>query len=253
MWQQRYDQIHNYPGTLPNTSHSDVISNTKIIFQNLLFNYFNSLNLDFVKRGVEVDKFRTHPNMQAKARDITDPINIVREFPFNERKFPFIVVSITEIKDKKLYLGFDNIGHAAVHQTHNGMLVGELSEFQSYFGTAQLSVAAKTVDDRDRLIGYCGSGFQNYFRSNYKWVNDDLKNTFFLHTGYDEVEYELDPSPINDGAGGDIFKVYAGNIKMKFMLEHYYSTIDPALIDRSEYNISGGTIENLDVNPHKPG
>jgi hypothetical protein len=244
MWQQRFDEVHNYAGTLETTDAANLLSNIKIIGQNLLYNYFNSQNIDFVKRDPTIRKFLTNPQFEIKVREIEEPITIVREFPVQSRKFPFIMVSLgAEFKEKKLYLGWDNLAFYAEHIASNGVKLGEITEAATYTGKLKINLAAKSIDDRDKLLSYCGYGFQNYFRSNYRWIHPDEKSIFFFHLGSQEVEFEVDPNPIKDGtAGGDIFLVYTGGVNINFFLEHNYRHISGDLIDRYTYSIKGEVV-----------
>lgn len=244
MWQQRFDEVHNYAGTLETTNAANILSNIKIIGQNLLYNYFNSLNVDFVKRDPTIRKFLTNPQFEIKTREIEEPISIVREFPVQNRKFPFIMVGIgTDFKEKKLNLGWDNIAYIAEHFANNGLKLGEITEATTYTGTLKLNFAAKGIDDRDKLLSYCGHGFQSYFRSNYCWIHPDEKSLFFFNLGSKEVEFEVDPNPIKDGtAGGEMFLVHTGGISINFFLEHNYRHISADLIDRYNYTVEGQVV-----------
>lgn len=244
MWQQRFDEVHNYPGTLGSTNAAHVIKNTKIIGQNLLYNYFNSLNTDFVKRDVGVRKFLTKPNFEVKSREIVEPISIVREFPYHKRNFPFIMVSLgSDFKEKKLSLGWDNIAYVAEHTARDGQRLGEVAEATTFIGTLSFNIAAKSMDDRDILLSYCGHGFQSYFRSNYCWIHPDEKSIFFFNLGSKEVEFEVDPNPLKDGtAGGEMFLIYTGGVKINFFLEHNYRHISADFIDNYNYDIEGQVV-----------
>lgn len=243
MWQQRFDETHNYPGTLATANSANIFANTKIIGQNLLNNYFNALNPDFLKRDVTIHKFMNQPNFEVKARDIQENISIVREFPTLKRNFPFIMVSVSDFKEKKLGLGWDNIAFVAEHTTRNGVKLGEVTEAQTYTGMLNLSIAAKSIDDRDMLMTYCGYGFQSFFRSNYTWIHPDEKSIFFFHTASKEIEFEVDPNPLKDGtAGGEMFLVYTGGIKINFFLEHNYRHISGDFIDKYNYSVEGQVV-----------
>lgn len=246
MERERYNDTWNNPGTISTTDQYHIISNIKVVFQNILKNYFDNLNTDFAKRDPAIQQFQFKKQFEAKPRS-TEPIKIVREFPFENRDFPFVMVSLKDFKEKKLYLGWDNIGHLARHKTANGDVIGEIAEAQHFTAKAVLNIAAANIDERDMLINYLGIGFQNYFRSNYKWIHPDGITIFFIHVGYKEPDYNVEPNPIKDASGGNIFPVYTGSVGMECFVETYYRLLSSDYVADFRY-----TTESLGPDPFVP-
>lgn len=223
MNRERYSTF-NDPGTIDSAEAYQVTHNVKVVFQNLLNNFFDSRQTDFSKRDNTLSKFTIKDQFVAKPND-KPPIHIVREFPFKNRNYPFIVVSVPTKKERKMYLGWDNITSIKALEA-NGIKVQEITEQQHWDMEVNMLVAAKGVDDRDFLVDAISYGFQGYFRSNYIWEHPDTMSTLILHVSSQPIDTELGQSVTQDQAGGELYPVNTGSITIKMLVEHYYRIIE---------------------------
>jgi hypothetical protein len=237
---ERYSQL-NDSGPLANADSYSIVGNVKMMFQNLLEHYFNQMNTEFYDRDVSVIKFIKKDNYTAQPRD-SDPIYIVKQYPYTNRKYPFVMISLQGgLKDQKEHIGWDNITSAST-LTINNQTIGEVVTGQMYNSIIKLSVAAKSVDDRDLLVTYVQAGLQNYFRSNYMYESPDLTNLLVVNVGWDAVDSELEESPATDTTGGEQFPVFTGTVTTKISIEQQHRK------SGRQFIIS----ENLVVKPYIP-
>jgi hypothetical protein len=222
MNRERYS-TNNDPGTIESAEAYQITHNTKVVFQNLLYSLFDGKKTDFTLRDNTLTKFTIRDQFVAKPND-KPPIFIIREFPFLNRNYPFIVVSIPTKKERKMYLGWDNIASIQALK-HNGITVSSTTEHQNWDMEVNMNIACKDVDDRDFLVDAVTYGFQGYFRSNYIWDHPDTLSTFIISAGSEAITNELSQTVTADVAGGELYPIYAGAVVVKIFVEHYYKVL----------------------------
>jgi hypothetical protein len=239
--EQRYDIHHNNPLSLPSARRSQTIRNTKIVYQNLLKTLFDDKLPDFKKRDYEIRRFLIKDYLVGHSPS-TQPIHIYREFPRTERNYPFLLISLPEFKERKAYLGWDDIHYGRVIE-QDGVTVGEIIKTTLWQGRAAIDIAVyNSVDDRDMLADYVFDGFQTYFRSNYIWRHPDYRSYYVIHIGSDEIDIDLPDTPVEDTAGGSIFPIYTGKISPNFTVEHHYSRVSKDYIFGGNLQYEGGPV-----------
>lgn len=217
---ERYGDI-NDPGTLFDAEAFTRTKNLKVIFQNLLFNAFSDRNNDLKERGMAIREFLVKDYFEVKPRE-KDPIFIYREYPFETRKYPFMMIQSAETKEEKNYLGWDNISDTNILDTGKGFTVGQITEAQHYTGKVTVNIAGASVDVRDTLCDFTEMVFQGYFRSNYVYAHPDGFSFYLIHIGAQPVEKTLDTAAVTDTNGKEQFPVYTGKVVSHFKLEHYF-------------------------------
>jgi hypothetical protein len=234
---ERYSEF-NDPGTILNVDEFSITTNIKIIFQNLFFNAFLDRNSDIKERSLSIREFLIKDYFEAKPRD-KDPIFIHREFPFESRKYPLILIETADTKEEKPYLGWDNIVETNVIDLPNGIRIGQIMETQHYTGKLNVRVAARGIDIRDTLCDFVASTMQNFYRSNYVFSHPDGRSFYVIHIGAQPVEKTLDRSPVTDGIGGEQFPIFTGYVSNHFKVEHYYIKESYDYIFKFRKNLSG--------------
>jgi len=156
------------------------------------------------------------------------------DFPYTERKFPIIIVSVRDIKEKKMYIGADNVIGYKVYGTSSGRESVEI-----YAGAAEVSLNLTiiTLSSEDRmkfseLVNIC---FSHYYRWQYIYTLDDgsvfnivPNSTTISFSGEEEI---ADPSKVN--------MIYAINMVMTSFVEYTFpgmeqtGTINEVIIDSS--------------------
>lgn len=217
---ERYGDI-NDPGTILDAEAYSRTKNTKVIFQNLFFNAFSDRNIEMKERGMAIREFMVKDYFEAKPRD-KDPIYIFREYPYETRKYPFMLISVSDTKEIKPYLGWDNISDVNILDVGNGLTIGQITQTQHYVGKVTLKIAGSSVDVRDTLCDFAEMVMQGFYRSNYLFAHPDGLSYYLLHLGADVTEKTLDESPVTDTNGAEQFPVYTGKVSTQYKIEHYY-------------------------------
>lgn len=217
---ERYGDF-NDPGTLINAEEYSITTNTKVIFQNLFYNALSDRNHDIKERSLAVREFLIKDYFEAKQRD-KDPIFIHREYPFDVRKYPLVLIETADTKEEKPYLGWDNISDVNVLEVHPGVKIGQIVETQHSTGKLNVKIAARNIDVRDMLGDFIASTMQNFYRSNYVFAHPDGRSYYVIHIGAQPVEKTLDRSPATDEVGGEQFPVFTGQVSNHFKIEHYF-------------------------------
>lgn len=149
-------------------------------------------------------------------------IFVSADFPYTERKFPIIIVSVRDIKEKKMYLGADNIIGYRVYGTSTGR-----ESVEVYAGAAEvtlnLTIVALSSEDRMKFAELINICFSHYYRWQYYYTLDDgslfniVPNTGTITFGGEEEV--ADPSKVN--------MIYAINMIMTSFIEYSFPGTQP--------------------------
>lgn len=221
MNEERYSH-YNYPGTLDSARQNYNIINIKKIFQNLLYNAFSATSTEFQARDYDIKKFQIKDQevFEAKPRD-RDPIYIYTQFPYTNRKYPMLLVSISgQINEIKNYLGWDNIVYYnIINEPDLNLKLGEIVEGRMHTCTVDIGVAALSVDDRDYLCSAIQNIFEDIYRSNYIWVHPDQMHYYQINIGYKSINVQIENSPVTDTSGEDLYPIYTGSVSIETNIE----------------------------------
>lgn len=182
------------PGSINNFSFHRLERNTKTILVNILKTFF-SMNTQLYKMAV--------PQIVETQNKTTDPkIFIERDFPFTERKLPLIAVSIKSMKEKKAYVGADNMLYPDIRRTSTG---DYLTGYNVYAGMQDVDVtliiAALSQEQRMELKELINLCFTHYYRWQYFYY-DEQQNMFNIVPTTTPVEFSgenevTDPSNVS--------------------------------------------------------
>jgi hypothetical protein len=120
-----------------------ILRQTKSVIVNILVNYFSVQNKAFVTVIPETELMQNSPNTVSKT-------NITRDFPFKERKFPLVIVGISDAREKKINIGSDNFIDTEILTTPDGIKYG----VDVFGGMADIDVliAIITTSPDERLM-----------------------------------------------------------------------------------------------------
>ena len=169
-------------------------------------------------------------------------IFVSADFPYTERKFPIIIVSVRDIKEKKMYLGADNIIGYRVYGTSTGR-----ESVEVYAGAAEvtlnLTIVALSSEDRMKFAELINICFSHYYRWQYYYTLDDgslfniVPNTGTITFGGEEEV--ADPSKVN--------MIYAINMIMTSFIEYSFPGTQPTgVINHVTVLTSSGVIQDSD-------
>jgi len=137
---------------------------TKTILVEMLKNFFCSANTIYKLQFPDIVEIQN-------SKDLTK-LFISRDFPYEERKVPIIVVSLKSAKENKMYIGADNFLTYIERKTSTGKVAIPL-----YHGAVDLSmsliIVARSSDERMHLAELLGMCFTHYYRWQYFYTTDD--------------------------------------------------------------------------------
>jgi hypothetical protein len=115
--------------------------------------------------------------LQNSDNDDNKKIFISQDFPYFERKLPIIVVSLKEVKERKMYIGADNIIGYKTFFTSTGTSTGLSKTVEIYGGAAEAAVALTVIalssDDRMKLTELLNICFTHFYRWQYFYTFGD--------------------------------------------------------------------------------
>lgn len=223
-------QPENIGAPLYNYGFHKIQRHTKSIIVEMLKNYFSTLVSSYKLTIPEITSVYNTSEI--------DKLFILPDFPYTERKLPLIVISIKDIKEKKMYMGADNIIGYKVVGTSSGRRTVEV-----YGGantvSVNISIVALSSEDRMKLAELIEICFTHYYRWQYFYSLND--GTFFnivpnsttvAFTGETETK---EPSKTN--------MLYITNMSMTSFVEYSFTGLErTGTLETIEYDTSSGPI-----------
>jgi hypothetical protein len=179
----------------------------------MLSNFFSGRNKAFTLVAPELLENQNRPNDYK--------VNIFREFPFSERKFPMIMISTVKSTEKKSYIGSDDLLYIETHTNDDGIK----SANEVYAGMAYidllLSVITTSPDERKKLAELIYLCFSHFYRGQ------------FIYTGENGSLFSIVPAskPIDMGGESEITDeskttlVYIKDVTLSTTIEYHFMDI----------------------------
>jgi hypothetical protein len=183
---------------------------TKSVLVNMLNNFFSIRNKTYGIVMPEVFAIQNSPGNKK--------VNIYRDFPFQERKFPLIVVANASAKERKPYIGSDNLLYVDVQENSEGVKSGT----NVYAGMADINVMLGIVttspDERMMLAEMILMCFSHYYRGQfiYKGHGNEL---FSITPAGNEIDFGTE-AEITDES--DTTTVYAIDLGISVFIEYHF-------------------------------
>ena len=184
---------------------------TKSAIVNMLNNFFSKRNKAY---GVVMPEIFSIQNTPAEEKKV----HAVRDFPFEERKFPLIVVTNAKAKERKPYIGSDNLLYVDVQENENGAKSGK----NVYAGMADvdvmLGIITTSPDERMMLAELVLMCFSHYYRGQfiYEGNGNDL---FSITPGGNEIDFGTE-AEITDES--DTTTVYVIDVGISAFIEYHF-------------------------------
>jgi len=210
---------------------------TKSVFVEMLKNFFSNMVQSY--RITMPDLFE----LQNSDNDDNKKIFISQDFPYFERKLPIIIVSLKGVKERKMYIGADNIiGYKTITiplRTSTGTSTGLSKTVEIYGGAAEaevaLTVIALSPDDRMKICELINMCFTHFYRWQYYYTFGD-GNMMTIVPSKTEISFA------GESETGDVSKtsmLYINTMNLSSFIEYTFSsqeaggmlvdyTIDPA-------------------------
>ena len=183
---------------------------TKSVMVNMLNNFFSIRNKAYGIVMPEIFSLQNTPNNKK--------VHTVRDFPFEERKFPLIVVTNASAKERKPYIGSDNLLYVDVKENSEGVKSGT----NVYAGMADINVmlgiVATSPDERMMLSELILMCFTHYYRGQfiYHGVGNEL---FSITPGGNEIDFGTE-TEITDSS--DTTSVYVVDAGISVFIEYHF-------------------------------
>lgn len=183
---------------------------TKSAIINMLNNFFSVRNKAY---GVVIPEIFAIQNTPTEKK-----IHAVRDFPFEERKFPLIVVTIAKASERKAYIGSDNLLYVDVQENEDGIKSGT----NVYAGMADvdvmLGIITTSPDERMMLAEMILMCFSHYYRGQfiYKGTGNEL---FSITPAGNAIDFGTE-TEITDES--DTTTVYAIDIGINTFIEYHF-------------------------------
>jgi hypothetical protein len=223
-----------YPGAINSFGFYKIQRNSKTILINILKNFFSEKS--------QLYKV-TMPEIIEKLVDTTIPkLFVERNFPFMERKLPLIATAIKQAKEKKAYIGADNLLYPEVVRSSTG---DYLTGYNVYAGMSDLDVtfiiAALSPEERMQLVEMLNMCFTHYYRWQYFYY-DEENNMFNIVPNTVELTFGGE-SEVKDQS--NLSWIYVTTVDMKCRIEYTFKDFAFRFDEIKHYEIDpdSGVIE----------
>ena len=204
----------NRPKAMANFGFYKIQRHTKSALVGMLENFFDSINTEY---SIQMPEIIGTQNSEEFTK-----IFIKRDFPYTERKLPLIVVAIQSVKEKKMYIGVDNLIGYSVRETSTGK-----TGIEVYQGAADVTtsfiIVCQSPEDRMKYADLLNMCFTNYYRWQYFYTLGDnnmfsiVPNTSGLNIGPENEATDVSPDTL----------LYITDIAMTSFVEYTFSDIEP--------------------------
>lgn len=198
-------------GSIPEFGFQKVQRNTKTVIISMMEKFFSIRSKAYAVIMPEVSTVQNTPN--------DTHIHIYRDFPFQERKFPMIIVGIMKHVEKHSYIGADDLRFINVTETSTGVKTGS----EIYGGMADINlglvVTTTSPDERSLLVELLTMCFTHFFRGQFIYKNE-AGELFSIVPG---------ASPLTIGPEAEITDiskttlVYVNTVSLKASIEYQFS------------------------------
>jgi hypothetical protein len=221
-----------YPGAINSFGFYKIQRNSKTILINILKNFFSEKS--------QLYKV-TMPEIIEKLVDTTIPkLFVERNFPFMERKLPLIATAIKQAKEKKAYIGADNLLYPEVVRSSTG---DYLTGYNVYAGMSDLDVtfiiAALSPEERMQLVEMLNMCFTHYYRWQYFYY-DEENNMFNIVPNTVELTFGGE-SEVKDQS--NLSLIYVTTIAMKCRVEYTFKDFAFRFNEVLSFVTSSGVVE----------
>jgi hypothetical protein len=223
-----------YPGPIDVFGFYKIQRNSKTILVNILRNFFSQQS--------QLYKV-TMPEIVEKLADTTIPkLFVERNFPFMERKLPLIAIAIKQAKEKKAYIGADNLLYPEIAKSSTG---DYLTGYNVYAGMSDIDVtfiiAALSPEERMQLVEILNMCFTHYYRWQYFYY-DEENNMFNLTPSMTELSFGGE-SEVKDQSNMSL--IYVTTVAMKCRIEYTFKDFARRFDEITDYEIStsSGVVE----------
>lgn len=223
-----------YPGAINYFGFYKIQRNSKTVLINILKNFFSEKS--------QLYKIAL-PEISEKLVDTNNPkIFIERNFPFMERKLPLIATAIKQSKEKKAYIGADNLLYPEVIRSSTG---DYLSGYNVYAGMGDVDVtfiiAALSPEDRSQIVELINMCFTHYYRWQYFYY-DEENNMFNITPNTEELRFGSE-NEVKDKS--NLSFIYVTSVTMKCRIEYTFKDFAFRFneIKNYEIDISSGVVE----------
>ena len=201
----------------------------KSILVELMTNFFSSMVNTYKITMPDIIQLQNHTDV--------NKLFINRDFPYAERKLPMVITSIKGTKEKKMYMGADNLIGYRLYTSSTGDSTVEVYG-GAYDIEFSLIVVAQSPDERSRILELLGVCFTHYYRWQYYYTFDDgnqfsiVPNTGTINFGGDSEVADVDK----------VNQLYISSISMTAFVEYTFTGLDSlGILDNSDVVIDTGS------------
>lgn len=185
---------------------------TKSVIVSMLNSFFSKRNKAFGAVMPEIFSLQNEPGAGTKK------IHTLRDFPFQERKFPMILVTITNATEKKPYIGSDNLLYVEVDTNEDGSKMA----LNTYAGMAMvgvmLGIITTSPEERSQLAELVFMCFSHYYRGQFIYEEKD-GSLFSITPASDQISFGTE-TEITDES--DMTTVYVVDVGFSNFLEYHF-------------------------------
>ena len=185
----------------------------KSVLVELMTNFFSSM--------VNTYKITMPDLIQLQNHVDASKLFINRDFPYAERKLPMVITSIKGMKEKKMYMGADNLIGYRPHTSSTGTTTVEVYG-GAYDIDFSLIVVAQSPDERSRILELLGVCFTHFYRWQYYYTYGD-GNQFSVVPNVNTLSFGAE-SEVADV--DKINQLYISSVSITAFVEYNFTSLD---------------------------
>jgi len=189
---------------------------TKTVINSMLNNFFSKRSKAYDIVIPEISSLQNIPNSPENTK-----VHNRRDFPFEERKFPMIVTTIAGAKERKSYIGADDLLLINTRENPDGTKIGH----EVFAGMADIDlmliIVSTSADERSKLAELIYMCFTHFYRGQFIY-QDDIGNMFSITPGVKPVDFGAE-TEVTDESKTTL--IYVKDMGLSTFIEYHFEDV----------------------------
>jgi hypothetical protein len=208
-----------------------VIRQTKSVIINMLNTFFSNRSKAY---GIAIPEVLSIQNsdeiVTSTGKTGHTAVYNVRDFPYTERKFPMVLVATSGVREKKPYIGADDLKMIEEIDTSGGRIGVEV-----YGGMVDIDltliVVSTSPDERSRLVELIAICFSHYYRGQFIYY-DEVGNMFSITPATKQLDFGAE-TEVKDESTTTM--VYITDLAMSVFIEYHFIDVSDDQLHELKY------------------
>jgi hypothetical protein len=211
----------NSPTAIHNFGWYKIERHTKDALENILKSFYAHTKNKFVVQIPEIAAYQSSPTDEDESNS---NLTVMRDFPFESRKFPMVLIVLKDINENKMYIGNDNVIGYTSYTTSTGTTAVEICAGSAKM-TATLIILARSSEERMKISESLFMCFTHYYRWQYFFTYGD-GNTFSIVPTTEQIRMGTEVNAKDGTEEASISLVYMKDVNLFPYVEYTFRGTD---------------------------